>query len=159
MTNSSSLFTPRFSSGLQDLHFLNRKCLIHPTCLSWSLLSLSPPFFFFHLLSVIFTFHTHTHIADYGPTRTATVRVCVRTNTDKSRSYTFTPRLPLGCTFPSKSVKSTLDLADSDSRHSGISTRGATPLRHHAKPRRHYAAGGCVHMCLSMHPWFRLSHF
>lgn len=61
MTNSSSLFTPRFSSGLQDLHFLNRKCLIHPTCLSWSLLSLSPPFFFFHLLSVIFTFHTHTH--------------------------------------------------------------------------------------------------
>lgn len=61
MTNSSSLFTPRFSSGLQDLHFLNRKCLIHPTCLSWSLLSLSPPFFFFPpSLSHFHIPHTHT---------------------------------------------------------------------------------------------------
>lgn len=55
VTNSSSLFTPRFSSGLQDLGFLNQKWLIHPTCSHIPTLifsPISPPF--------IFTFHAHT---------------------------------------------------------------------------------------------------
>ena len=128
------------------------------------------PFIHFHTPCT----HTHTHIADYGPAHTATARVCVCTNTDKKNSHAltpFTPRLPLGCTFPSKSVKSMRDLADSDSRHSSISTVcvcvcvcvwGGERLHHSDTTQSHTDImlwGGCVHMCLSMHPWFRLSHF
>lgn len=116
-------------------------------------------------------FHIHAH--------TFTDYTCTHTHTDTTRAvaymYKHRQRHTFTCVHehtPSLSAPAWLYLPQSVSQCwilliqtavTAASALGASPDRHHAKPRRHYAvcvsAGvGCVHMCLSMHQWFRLIH-
>lgn len=118
---------------------------------------------FLPLFSFIFTFHAHTSQIVAVHTHSPSSHVDVQTHTFYmcTRAHTFT--LGSRLAVPSPVSQSMLDVADSDSCHSSISTGGYA--RHHAKPRRHYPARVCgsgrvcVHMCLSMHQWFRFIYF
>ena len=167
MTNSSSLFTPRFSSGLQDLHFLNRKCLIHPICLSWSLLSLSPPFFF-SFPSFIFTLRAHTHIhtsqimarrtqpqPEYAYVQTQTKKIVTRLHLSPLGS-----RLAVPSPVSQSSQCGILLIQTAVTAASALCVCVCVCVWDTTQSHTDIMLwGGCVHMCLSMHPWFRLSHF
>lgn len=108
MTNSSPLFTARFSSGLQDIHFLNKKRIIHPTCSPIPLIFTAPFFFFFCSIHLNIP---STHIADYScECPQPSSHVDVREHTQEHKAHTFA----IGSLLVQQSG---LDLADSDSRH------------------------------------------
>lgn len=129
VTNSSSLFTPRFSSGLQDLHFfsIDRANSSHMLPDSSS-----------HFLS-LFSIHFHiprTHIADYS---------CTHPQPSIHKSTKVHISL-FGCTLPSQSGWILLTQTAASYQHFGLVY---TPDSHHVKPL----------CCLSWRGMRRLRHF
>lgn len=112
--------------------------------------------------------HAHHRLSPHTPTARAFAYIYIYKHGQRHtfyvriRAHTFT--LGSCLAVPSRVSQSMLDLADSDSCHSSISTGGyarQTPCKatYTLCPVCVCVGGGCVHMCLSMRQWSRLMHF